>query len=115
MILFPKLPTFTYLLTMTTAARKAALLAQQTSRTLTFAYNGDSFELRVPASDVEDRGLLIQEGNSSEQIAARVRIERSIRKYFLSSEEYKHRHVAGLCQDVVLLWHFEDPRVQLSP
>jgi len=103
---------------MTTAARKAALLAQlaqQTSRTLTFAYNGDSFELRVPASNVEDRGLLIQEGNFSEQIAARVRIERSIRNYFLASEEYKHRHVAGLCQDVVLLWHFEDPRVQLSP
>jgi hypothetical protein len=70
-------------------------------------------EITVPAEDLKHRGATIKSNSYSERIGALVSIERSIRKYFSSSEEIKCRDICLLCQDIVLLWHLEDPRVQL--
>jgi len=87
---------------------------QQPSRVLHFAYNNKLIQLHVPADIVENRGQSMR-ATPSQRIAISAGIETEIKKYFRASAKYRDLKLKSFYHDVMLLWHYGDPRIQLLP
>ena len=91
-----------------------ALQARQNNVRIVFTpKKGSPMALLVPKEDVRDRGKFFK-GDSCHQVLSS--INNTIEKFLSMSEEDKGKeeNVCNFAQDVVLLWHAKDPRVELK-
>lgn len=104
------------IVTTATSPQGTALIAQmqeEARRGLLFTYKQVRYVVNVPVNDIRDRGH--GHVNDSPAIKARIRaaIMTAIDKWIAGNERHRCKYICDFGQDVLLLWHMNDPLVVL--
>jgi hypothetical protein len=92
-------------------------LARQQNSFLIFKHITGTYNLTVPSFQLENRGYLTKSHTPDELRLIKISINRAIDKFLTGckckgNDEDENQKNVNFAQDVILLWHMHDPRVE---